>query len=110
MTSTRKHYMVKSEEVIGTVTFTDGSFHKQPHNGTWDLVKDFHPFAAADKVGGFITVRDEDNHKRRVTVPGKDIGYTITLTPKSVASVVVGDVSEDVTAPVENTFSEEPTV
>lgn len=68
-------------DVIGTVTFAAGIYRGEPVVGDYDLVKDFQ---AGGNGVGFVTVRETDGKKTRITVLGEGQGYTVALTGETV--------------------------
>lgn len=78
-----RSFTATSDQVIGSVEITNGTYRNKPLNGKFDLVKDFQPANGADRTGGvgFLTIREESGKKTRVTVPNEGNGYTVSLTP-----------------------------
>jgi len=75
----RRPFGAASEEVIGTVTFTNALYRNKPIEGTFDLVKDFQ--AGGNGTGGtngFVTVREANGKKTRIAVV-EGSGYNLNL-------------------------------
>ena len=73
----KRPFSAPPADVIGTVTFTDASYRGRAFTGTYDLVKDFQ---AGGNGIGFISVRETDGKKTRITVNGEGVGYTVNVT------------------------------
>jgi len=76
MAYTAKRPFIASEEhVIGTVNFTNAIYRNKPFEGTFDLIKGFQEGGNGD---GFVTIREPNGKRTRVTVHKED-GYEINL-------------------------------
>jgi len=75
----RRPFGAASEEVIGSVTFTNALYRNKPIEGTFDLVKEFQ--AGGNGTGGtngFVTVRETNGKKTRIAVV-EGAGYEVKL-------------------------------